>query len=107
MSAPTEPEVKAYLEATGGTPSQAELSNALKAERAAQAAICRVPADDAVWPADLTEALKRRVARNLAMKNIPLGVQSAMSEAAVSTIRVGSDPEIRRLEAPHRKHTIG
>jgi hypothetical protein len=59
------------------------------------------------WPADLGEALKRRVQRNLSMKSLPLGLQSGASEAGQWTIRVGSDPEVKRLEAPFRKLTVG
>lgn len=49
---------------------------------------------------DLGRALIRRVARARAMENLPLGV---VQDESGST-RLGSvDPEIRRLEAPHRR----
>lgn len=55
-------------------------------------------------PSDLAEALKRRVARNLAMRSLPLGVQSD----ELGATRVGSvDPEVRRLEGPYRRLAVG
>jgi hypothetical protein len=113
---PTAPDlaaVKAYLGTNSGE-SDADISAALAAEVVAQAAVVRFPADPAPpasplpYPADLAEALKRRVARNLAMKRLPLAVQQSMNEFGSSAIRLGStDPEIRRLEAPHRKWVVG
>lgn len=55
------------------------------------------------WPASLTEALYRRVAHNLALRPLHLGVSVSTSEAAVSVRQVGgSDAEVERLEGPHR-----
>ncbi|MGW5402635.1 hypothetical protein [Streptomyces sp. NPDC003952] len=84
-----------------------EIGAALLAEKAAQAARCKVPADDAAWPADLAEALKRRAHRNLVMRGLPLGLSTSMSEATVAVTKVGLDVEITRLEAPHRRWPIG
>lgn len=76
------------------------VTGALAAEVADQASRCRVePYTDA-----LAEAIYRRVTRHLAMRNLPLGVQ--MDETG--GMRVGStDPEVRRLEAPHRRLVCG
>ncbi len=97
---PTLAQVKDYLKdgATGW--SDAQIQAALDAETAAQSRSCRIPAD---YPPDLAEALKRRVRRNLAMRGIPLGVQTS----EVGPVRVGRDPEIRRLEAPYPKLRVG
>jgi hypothetical protein len=104
MPAPTADDVELYLGPTSYT--TGEIVDVLAAEKAAQAARCRVPADDAVWPADLTEALCRRVARNLALRGIPLAVLQGDAEAG-SLIPPGRDPEVRRLEGPHRRITVG
>lgn len=56
------------------------------------------------WPDDLREALIRRVARNLAMGALPLGVQATEVGGMVLG---GKDPEVRRLEAPWRKVVMG
>jgi hypothetical protein len=104
MAAPIATEVQDYLGDTSYTVS--EIGEVLAAEKAAQAARCRVPADDAAWPADLTEALYRRCARNLALRGMPLAVLQGDAEAG-SLIPPGRDPEVRRLEGPHRRITVG
>lgn len=94
--------VKAYLDVASlgvAAPTDAQVADALATETAAQAKACEI---GAVYPADLAEALKRRVARNLAMRGIPLGLATASSEAAVAVTRVGDDPEVKRLEGPYR-----
>ncbi|MFD6770881.1 hypothetical protein ACFWC6_32200 [Micromonospora chalcea] len=80
-----------------------EIQQALDAEAAAQRAVCRI---GAVFPPDLREALLRRVVRNLAMRRLPLAVPQGDAESGPSFIP-GRDPEVRRLEAPHRKWVIG
>jgi len=77
-----------------------EIEQALIAETCAQADRCRVePYTDA-----LAEALMRRVARNLAMRSVPLGVQADEMGGKY----IGSnDPEVRRLEGPYRRLVVG
>jgi hypothetical protein len=104
MTAPTVGDVETYLGDTSYTTE--EITAVLAAEKAAQAARCRVPADDADWAADLTEALFRRCARNLAMRGVPLAILQGDAEVG-STVLPGQDPEVRRLEAPHRRLTFG
>lgn len=99
---PTAADVEDYLGQTSYD--TAEIEAALTAERSAQAARCRV---GAVYPPDLREALLRRVARNLAMRALPLGVQFGNGEGGDSTRLSQYDPEIRRLEAPYRKLVLG
>lgn len=107
MSAPTIVTVKSYL-GTDHSWSDDDLTGALIAEKAAQARRCRVPQDDAVWPADLAEALYRRIAANLANRALPLGVSTTLSDMNAATTRVGGlDREVRRLEAPWRKVSVG
>lgn len=93
-------ETRAYLRYdVDDTSRDSEIQNALNAEQAAQRAVCRVPA---AYPADLREALLRRVARNLALRGLPLAVLQGDGEAG-DTILPGRDPEVKRLEAPHRR----
>lgn len=105
MSAPDAAAVRAY--APAGSLEQITdevIDGALAAETLAQAAAVRLPEGPEDTPADLREALLRRVIRNLSMRNLPLGVQA--DEAG--GIRLGSnDPEIRRLEGPHRRRVVG
>lgn len=79
-----------------------EVQAALDAESAAQRAVCRVRG---VYPADLREALLRRVARNLAMRRLPLAMPQG-DAAAGGAVLPGRDPEVRRLEAPYRRLTV-
>lgn len=80
-----------------------EAATALATELSAQRDVSRVPA---VYPDSLRGALYRRVARNLALKGIPLAVLRGDSESG-DTVLPGSDPEVRRLERPHRKLILG
>ena len=95
-------DVKTYLGTAASQWSDAELASALTAESAAQAA--RVQSGYLTGRADVDEALMRRVARNLAMRKVPLGITDSEIEAT----RVGgTDPEVRRLEAPYRRLVLG
>lgn len=111
-TAPDRDDVKAYLGPDHGYADD-QIDGALAAETAAQMKLVKLPADPVPpadplpYPADLAEALCRRVARNLAMRGIPLALQSTVSELGTATARVGStDPEIRRLEGPYRKRVL-
>jgi len=94
-------EVTEYLNTNGGTSQTPEaIQEALTAERAAQANVCDIPPN---YPADLAEALKRRVARNLAARAVPIA-QITSFDGGTSAVRVPrTDPEVIRLESPHRK----
>jgi hypothetical protein len=106
VAAPDLTVVKTYIGNEGAWTDE-EIGAALLAEKAAQAARCRVPLDADPWPEDLAEALKRRVHRNLVMRALPLGLSTTMSEATVSVTKVGFDVEITRLEAPFRRLVVG
>lgn len=75
-----------------------EVGNALAAETAAQARRCRIPVD---YPADLGEALKRRVARNLAARAVPVATFTSFDGGGTSARVPSVDAEVRRLEAPY------
>lgn len=112
---PTAPDltaVKAYLGADSSW-TDAEVTAALDAETVAQANAVIFPADPEPpasplpYPADLAEALKRRVLRHLSMKALPLGFQPSVTEQlGTVALRVGSDLEVRRLEAPYKRRTV-
>lgn len=99
---PTIIDVDDYL--NGHSFTNVQLQDALDAEAAAQRAVCRVPA---AYPADLRQALLRRVARNLKMRPLPLAVLQGDAEGGSDTILPGRDPEVRRLEGPFRKLVLG
>lgn len=101
MATPTLQNVKDYLGENAYAYSDVVLTSTLAAETAAQAAVCRV---GEAMPDDLAMALLRRVARNLAMRALPVGVQS--DEMGSTTIG-SNDPEVRRLEKPYKKVFVG
>lgn len=97
-----DPPTVGYLRKTSCT--DEEIQDALDAEASAQRKVCRVPAE---YAPDLRQALLRRVARNLALRELPLAVLHGDAEGGDDTILPGRDPEVRRLEAPFRKLVMG
>lgn len=95
-------DVDAYLGTHSFT--DAQLQDALDAEAAAQRKACKVPA---AYPDDLRQALLRRVARNLAMRRVPLSVLQGDADAGTTNAYPGRDPEVRRLEAAYRRLVVG
>lgn len=114
VAAPTLTTVKAYLAAADAQASWDDdaVQAALDAETSDQASRCRIPTDPDTgvvnYPPALVEALCRRVAHNLAVRALPLGVQATITDAAaLNTYVGGTDAEVRRLEAPYRRLVIG
>jgi hypothetical protein len=112
---PTPPDldaVKAYL-GNQNAWTDDQIRSALDAETAAQARAVRLPVDldpasPLPYPTDLAEALCRRVAHNLALRGLPLGVQANITDAAIATNRVGGeDAEVIRLEKRWRRVVVG
>jgi hypothetical protein len=99
---PTLSTVKAYLGDTSW--SDAEITDALNAETAAQRARCRVPA---VYTDDLAQALQRRVARNLAARAVPVATFTSFEGGTTSARVPQLDAEITRFEAPYRRRSFG
>lgn len=103
-SVPDLDDVKGYLKIDLDDTSQdADIAGALEAEIQAQRDVCRIPTEFSVA---LREALYRRVARNLALRGLPLAVLRGDGEAG-DTVLPGRDPEVRRFEGPYRKLTMG
>jgi hypothetical protein len=96
-----EPPTVGYLEENSW--SDEELQDALDAEAAAQRVACDVPA---AYPADLRQALLRRVWRNLAMRGQPFLTVPGGEDGQVSVVP-GLDAEIRRFERPWRRLVMG
>lgn len=74
---------------------------------------CRVPLDEdgntdttsAAWPDELVEAILRRVQREIAAKNLPLGYLDQASEYGPARIPA-YDVLIEELEGHHRKVVV-
>ena len=90
------------------TATGAQIGEAYAEEVEAQAAACRIP--DAIptpaYPFALAGALRRRVAVNLALRALPLAAAGSLPDPA-NVGGVAADPEVRRLEGPHRKMPVG
>lgn len=92
-------DVLAYLGASTSA-TVAEVADAMEAEIAAQRRVCRVPVP---YPADLHQALKRRVARNLAARMVPVASFTTFEGGGTSARVPMKDAEIARFEAPYRR----
>ena len=92
-------DVLAYLGASTSA-SVADVADAMESEIWAQRRACRVPVP---YPADLHQALKRRVARNLAARMVPVASFTSFEGGGTSSRVPQIDAEIRRFEGPFRK----
>lgn len=88
-------DLRIYLGDASNRLSDEELTDVLDVEATHQAERCTIPDP---YPVTLGEALKRRCARNLALRGIPLAVLQGDAEAG-SMVLPSRDPEVRRLEA--------
>jgi hypothetical protein len=97
-------DVKTYLKIDLEDTSQdVDIADALEAEIGAQRDVCRIPEE---FSPALRQGLLRRVARNLALRGLPLAVLRGDGEAG-DTVLPGRDPEVRRFEAPYRRLKMG
>lgn len=116
---PTPPDlaaVKVYLRIDADdTDRDAEIESALATETVLQLKAIRPkalgvdpepPAEPIPYPAPIAEALCRRVARNLALRGIPLAVLQSDAEGG-PLVLPGRDPEVRRMEGPWRRNPTG
>lgn len=99
---PSLQQVRAWIGVPPTTLDDAQLQTVLDAETGAQAQLCNVDP----WVAQLTQALYRRVGREVAAMALPLGVLSADPELG-GGILPRYDAEIERLERPFRKVVLG
>ena len=106
MVLPPLADVRAWIQVPASVVSDDQLTQVLEAEAAIQAAACRVlvvnPLDVVTGPeAALTQALYRRVARQIAARGVPLGMLGADSEYGPARLSRW-DAEVDRLEGPWR-----
>lgn len=80
------------------------LGQVVEAESRLQATACSIP-PEGVTP-EQVQALYRRVGREVAAKNIPLGALGVDSEQGPSSLSRW-DAEIERLEGPSRRWVFG
>lgn len=91
--------VRSWSSVTTASLSDDQVQQIIDTEAALQAACC-VWEDD--YPISLAQALLRRAAREIAARQLPLGL-SADTGGEYAPVRLPSfDAEIERLEAPYR-----
>lgn len=107
MAVPSTEDVRRWVQAPSTAITDEQLDQVIAAELENQAAMCTVPADPDDYPAMLAQALYRRVARELASRQVPLGVvgdtASEMGAARLATF----DAEVERIEGPARMVVFG
>jgi len=99
-------DVRAWIQVPATLISDEQLQIVINAEVLLQAKLCTIAEDPTGWPADLRQAIYRRVAREIAAKGIPLGTFGADSEYGPARLSRW-DAEIGRLEGPSRKVVFG
>jgi len=99
-------EVRAWLQVPATVLSDAQLQLVLDAETILQAKACRVYEHPNGWPPELTQALYRRVGREVAARGVPLGILGADTEVGPARL-ARLDAEIERLEGPTRIVVFG
>lgn len=99
-------EVKAYISTSGETSADDnQIQDALDAEIDDQRSHCDIPA---AYPVALRQALKRRVARNLAARTVAIAKVTSFGEGGSVAERVTRyDAEVTRFEAPYRRTVVG
>jgi hypothetical protein len=96
--------VKNYLSTNGATSAtDAAVTEALAAEQANQRKACHT--ED--YGPDLAEALKRRVARNLAARAVPIASFTTFDGGSVAARVQRWDAEVSKFEGPYRRVVVG
>jgi len=102
---PSLADVRAWVQVPASILSDPQLQIVLDAELLLQARLCRIGPDDTLDP-NLTQAIYRRVAREVAARGVPLGMLGADSEYGPARLSRW-DSEIDRLEGPSRVLVFG
>ena len=99
-------QVRAWVAVPATAVSDEDLSQILAAEIAIVARTCRVPDEaeepEAVYPPPLARSVLRRCQREVAARNVPLGVMGQEGPEFGPLTVPSWDAEIRRLEASYR-----
>lgn len=98
---PTLIEVRGWIGVPATAIDDAQLGQVLQAESDKQSAYCTIPIDPDAFPAALSQALYRRVARECAARSVPLGLLGDGVEFA-NTRLPALDAQIESHEAPYR-----
>ena len=110
---PSVDDVRKWVQVPATSVDDAQLSQVIAAELAGQALSCRVPPvvdpppdPDAFYPDALAQAIYRRVARELAGRQVPLGIVGDGAEYGPNALAT-FDAEVERIEGPYRMVVFG
>lgn len=102
---PTVEEVTAYLSGGGEISEEpADIQDAYDAELDDQFKVCNIPA---TYTYGLGQALKRRVARNLAARKVPIAQITSFDNGVMTSRVPRNDTEVVRFEGKYRKVNVG
>ena len=114
MGFPSVSDVRAWCQISAASLTDVQLKQVVDAEQANQAMYCRVPTtgdppalDPDAWPAALSQAIYRRVAREVAGRGIPLGLIADLASESGAQRLSTFDAEVERLEGPYRIVVFG
>jgi len=97
---PTVTDVRAWTSVTVQSLSDAQIAQIIATESALQAAACSWEVD--AYPVSLAQAMLRRCAREIAGRQLPLGLTADTTGECAPVRLPAYDVEIERLEAPYR-----
>src|SRR6187399_2516238 len=97
--------VRGYLQVPATVLTDPDLQRMLDAAIGAQEARCTVPADVVAWPAELDQALLRRVQREVAARNLPLGMVGLDAEYGPASL-AAYDSLVEQHERPWRTQVL-
>jgi hypothetical protein len=107
---PSVADVRAWVQVPATSVTDVQLQQVIDAELKLQALACRVavgvPPQPDTYPEGLAQAIYRRCARELAGRQVPLGIVGDGAEYGPATLST-FDAEVERLEGPYRMVVFG
>lgn len=103
MPIPTVAQTRAYLRVSATALPDEELTRIYNGEQESQAGVCTVPVD---YPDALGQAFLRRVQRQVAAKNLPLGLVGTEAAEFAPTRIPFLDSIVESLERPYRTQVL-
>lgn len=106
LGLPTIDEVRVYVGVPATVLPDDDLERIYAAELEVQTRTCRTPVDTTTWPAALAQALLRRIQRQIAGKNLPLGYMDPAGDYGPARIPQ-YDAMVENLEGTYRVVVFG
>lgn len=104
---PDLPAVRAYVHVPATALADEDLARMMSAAQADQEERCTVPDDPEPLPGNLEQAFLRRVQREIAAKNLPLGMVGIEASEYGPTSLATYDTLVQEHERGHRRVAVG